>query len=212
VSGTENFLGTRNDSEGGRSTQEPIDPQRPSFANAESGQGSGCPENLSRESLKTPSVFDQPRPSSTCSADGCFRNRRGSSQLASEAVGMESVREPRYRTSPVATSVVGSAEKPLRSTLRRYSIPTSFGWMSGTISATGLSRAPHERRLLGVLGSLQISSRSLPTTIVPRNCERAASIHIWSVTCGSSAGTKCERTSVFTPAACAMRPAFSADV
>src|SRR6185503_15496106 len=37
---------------------------------------------------------------------------------------------------------------------------------------------------------LQISSRSLPTMIRPSKCVRAASIHIWSVTAGSSAGTR----------------------
>ena len=46
----------------------------------------------------------------------------------------------------------------------------------------------------------------------PRKCVRAASSHIWSVTAGSSVGTKCESTSVFTPAACATRPQSSAEV
>jgi hypothetical protein len=36
---------------------------------------------------------------------------------------------------------------------------------------------------------------------------RAPSIHIWSVMFGSSGGTKCESTSVFTPAASATRRA-----
>ena len=58
----------------------------------------------------------------------------------------------------------------------------------------------------------QISRRSLPTMTVPRKCVRAASSHIWSVIAGSSGGTKCESTSVFTPAACATRPASSAVV
>src|SRR5690348_17731062 len=58
----------------------------------------------------------------------------------------------------------------------------------------------------------QISSRSRPRTTLPSNRDRAASIHIWSVICGSSAGTRWESTSVFTPAACAIRPASSADV
>src|SRR5262245_4198489 len=57
--------------------------------------------------------------------------------------------------------------------------------------------------------------RSMPsraTTISPLKCARAASIHICSVTAGSSAGTRCESTSVLTPAAAATRPASSADV
>ena len=46
----------------------------------------------------------------------------------------------------------------------------------------------------------------------PRKCTRAASIHIWSVMAGSSGGTRCESTSILTPAACATRPASSAVV
>lgn len=59
---------------------------------------------------------------------------------------------------------------------------------------------------------VQITSKSFPRITVPRKCSCAASIHIRSVTSGSSAGTKWERTSVVTPEACATRPASSADV
>jgi hypothetical protein len=58
----------------------------------------------------------------------------------------------------------------------------------------------------------QISIKSRPTTIVPRKPTRAASIHIASVIVGSSAGTRCESTSVLTPAAAATRPTSSTAV
>jgi hypothetical protein len=61
-------------------------------------------------------------------------------------------------------------------------------------------------------GAGQISRRSRPRITVPLKCRRAASVHIASVTSGSSGGTKCESTSVLTPALAATRPASSADV
>lgn len=85
------------------------------------------------------------------------------------------------------------------------------GWLFGTVSATG-SCAPLADENLRSSLRLQISRRSWPKTTLPSNRDRAASIHIWSVICGSSAGTRWESTSVFTPAACAIRPASCADV
>ena len=58
----------------------------------------------------------------------------------------------------------------------------------------------------------QTSSKSRPRITRPRKWRWAASIQLSSGTLGSSAGTKCERTSVPTPAACATRPASSAVV
>src|SRR6185437_14166616 len=56
------------------------------------------------------------------------------------------------------------------------------------------------------------SIRSLPTMTRPPKCLRAASLHIASVTDGSSLGMRCESTSAPTCASAAMRPASSAVV
>src|SRR5687767_14066438 len=57
-----------------------------------------------------------------------------------------------------------------------------------------------------------ISIPSRATTMSPLKWGRAAPIHMSSVSVGSSAGTRCESTSVFTPAAAATRPTSSTAV
>jgi hypothetical protein len=74
------------------------------------------------------------------------------------------------------------------------------------------SGEPHPGRDLVHHSTIHSSSRSRPTMTRPRNHFLAASTHICSVMAGSSAGTKCESTSVATPAACATRPTSSAVV
>jgi hypothetical protein len=61
-------------------------------------------------------------------------------------------------------------------------------------------------------GFKQISMRSRPTMISPAKCERAASIQVWSVMVGSSAGTRCDSTSCLDPGGLRNAPACSADV
>lgn len=80
------------------------------------------------------------------------------------------------------------------------------------ITLPTVSETTHKRRSGTREFVCQISIKSLPTMICPLNVLRAPSIHIWSVTAGSSGGTKCESTRVFTPAAVATRPASSAEV
>src|SRR5919201_913593 len=65
------------------------------------------------------------------------------------------------------------------------------------------------RRRAGSWAPPHSSMPSRATTISPLKYGRAASIHICSVTTGWSAGTRCESTSVLTPAAAATRPTSS---
>lgn len=52
----------------------------------------------------------------------------------------------------------------------------------------------------------QISNKSLPKMTSPSNSFLMSLVHISSVMVGSSTGTKCERTSFFTPAFLAIMP------